>query len=151
MKTIAAIILTSVVYVMVYNQTAELWDAVNAAGMIILIYLVVLVYDSVKNQSSSRKRSQLIIFSAVWILGIFVHWTSMYVNSNYQDYLLHNVSKTLFHTSSLDILYDKSSQVYAEYLQTADQEKRSIRAAAIELYSAQDIESGALSDSSYPY
>ena len=75
----------------------------------------------------------------------------MYVQSNYQYRLLHIVSKTLFHTSSLDILYDKSSQIYTEYLQTADEEKRSIRNALIELYSAEEIDSGALSDSSLPY
>ena len=87
----------SIAFIAVYSITGEAWDAQNAAGVIIFIYLVGLIHTATRPPISNKVRKISMIVAYILIFGVATHWTTLYYQTNFQYRALHHIQKTIYH------------------------------------------------------
>ncbi|MCH7663923.1 MAG: hypothetical protein IH859_08670 [Chloroflexi bacterium] len=84
-------------FITVFSITGELWNALNAAGVIAFIYLIGLIQRTTRPPVSNKVRKFSMIAAYILLFGVVAHWTIIYDQTNFQYRALHHVRKTIFH------------------------------------------------------
>lgn len=91
------IVTASITFITVFSIMGEVWDAQNASGVIILIYLIGLIHRATRPPISKKIRKFSMITAYILLFGVAANWTITYHQTNFQYRALHHVHKTIFH------------------------------------------------------
>lgn len=119
-------ILVAAAFVGTFFYTGQTWDAMNAAGVVCLVYVIVFLYRATRPPVSPGLRRWVLGVGAVVILGITIYWNIMYRMTNWQYDTLHTIHKVSFHGIAIDKLRTKGINVLSEYYRQGDPQKMSL-------------------------
>ena len=108
-------ILVSVVFIGTFYYTREIWDAMNAAGIVSFVYIVAFIYRITRPPVSPKQRWWTIGVTAVVIIGITVHWIIMYKMTHFQYNTLHTIHKVIAHGIAMEALKTEGLKILREY------------------------------------
>ena len=124
------VILTCVVvssaFIVVIFQTWDVWLALNAAGVVVLLYLIGLTHRAVRPPVSQKMRRLTIAVSIVVLAGVTGSWVTSFFVSGFQGPALHLIRKVIFHGVMVDALYAPALETLAEFHGQAAPEALSI-------------------------
>ena len=114
---IIACIVVSAVFIISLLQTWEIWVAVNAAGAVSFLYLVGLLYRTVRPPVAQKTRRLTIAIATVVLTGIVIGWATSFVQARFQYHALHTMHKEIFHGVMMSNLYSRALKAFAEFQQ----------------------------------
>ena len=123
---ITAIVLLLAAFVGRFLQTGEIWDAMNAAGIVSLVYVVGLLYSYTRPPTNTRQRWIVISVAGLLILGVAVHWITMYTQTRWQYITLHTIHKTIFHGIVSDNMHGRAIRAFSEFHTQSEKNKKSL-------------------------
>jgi hypothetical protein len=118
--------LVAAAFVGTFYYTGNTWAAANAAGIVSLIYLLILLYRVTRPPMPTRRKWWTLGIAAVTIAGTTFFWTSMCVTTIWQAETLHTIHKVIFHGVSMDLLRTKGMKILNAYATQKETKKLSI-------------------------
>ena len=108
----------SVVFIVTLLKTWEIWFAANAAGVIAFLYLVGLIFRTVRLPEFQKRRWVILVIATVVVVGNTISWMTSFIVTQYAHYGgLHTVHKVIFHGNISDVLHTRALETLAKYHQ----------------------------------
>lgn len=109
------IVLVAGTFIVTFQQSSDTWTALNAAGIVAAVGLIVIVTGVLRRETSKTFRRSMSVMTAVIILGTGFHWFMMYRTSRWQYNSLHLIHKVIQHASAVDLLSTRGRTTLIEY------------------------------------
>jgi len=118
--------LAAVMYVGAFFMTRDPEVAVNAAGAVALIYLVVLVTTATKPPFPKKFRVWIMAVAFVSIACVATSWLTQFYQSHWQRTMLLTIRNTISHNWMADTLTTRSLQTLEAYHNRPQSSKESL-------------------------
>ena len=76
----------SVVFIVTLLKTWEIWFAANAAGVIAFLYLVGLIFRTVRLPEFQKRRWVILVIATVVVVGNTISWMTSFIVTQYAHY-----------------------------------------------------------------
>lgn len=108
-------LLVLVAFLAGYLGTGEIWVAMNAAGIVSLIYVIAFVYRVTRPPMPPKHRWISIAVVAVLVVGNTVAWISSFHQSQFQYRTLHAIHKLIFHSSVSSSMHSRGIKAFSQF------------------------------------
>lgn len=109
-----------------YFATGNIWDAMCAAGGLVLVFVAFLLVRATRPPVTTQQRIVVLGISLLLMTGVAGHWVVMSSMTRWQYAQLQEIRKRIEHGLMVSRMYDRATPAFAAYHRQSLAGKRSL-------------------------